>query len=85
MDAIQWALQEINKINNEKKARMNSYKEASLATSHRQLFNTLNADIDNKAKGLIGVNREQYEAMKAQKLAEADARDKANKAFWDAL
>lgn len=85
MDAIQWALQEINKINNEKKARMNSYKEASLATSHRQLFNTLNADIDHKAKGLIGANREQYEAMKAQKLAEADARDAKNKAFWDAL
>lgn len=85
MDAIQEVLQEINKINNEKKVRMNSYREASLSTSHRQLFNSLNADIDHKAKGLIGVNRSEYEAMKAQKLAEADARDAKNKAFWDAL
>lgn len=85
MDAIQWALQEINKINNEKKARINAYKEASLSTSHRQLFNTLNKDIDVKAQGLIGSNKTEYEAMKARRLAEADARDRANKAFWDAL
>lgn len=85
MDAIQEVLQEIQKINDEKKARINAYKEASMSTSHRQLFNTLNADIDHKAKGLIGANRSEYEAMKAQKLAEADARDARNKAFWDAL
>ncbi|MEJ5154550.1 hypothetical protein WH240_04980 [Gluconobacter wancherniae] len=85
MDAIQEVLQEIQKIKDTRKARINAYKEASLATSHRQLFNTLNADIDIKAQGLIGSNKTEYEAMKARKLAEADARDKANKAFWDSL
>jgi len=85
MDAIQEVLQEIQKIKDTRKARINAYKEASLATSYRQLFNTLNADIDIKAQGLIGSNKTEYEAMKARKLAEADARDKANKAFWDAL
>nr|WP_025826024.1 hypothetical protein [Acetobacter persici] len=85
MDAIQEVLQEIQKINNEKKARINSYREASLSTSHRQLFNTLNKDIDIKAQGLEGEYRASYEAEKASRLAEADARDKANKAFWDAL
>lgn len=85
MDAIQEVLQEIQKINDTRKARINAYKEASLATSHRQLFNTLNKDIDIKAQGLKGEYRTSYEAEKASRLAEADARDAKNKAFWDAL
>ncbi|MBS0984617.1 hypothetical protein [Gluconobacter cerinus] len=78
-------LAEIEKINQTKKDRIQSYRNACASTSHRQLFNTLNHDIDIKAHGLTGTNREAYERMKAQKLAEADARDKANEEFWDNL
>ncbi|GAN93854.1 hypothetical protein Gbth_038_002 [Gluconobacter thailandicus F149-1 = NBRC 100600] len=78
-------LAEIEKINQTKKDRIQSYRNACSKTSHRQLFNTLNYDIDQKANGLTGENREAYKRMKAQKLAEADARDKANEEFWDSL
>ncbi|MBS1104296.1 hypothetical protein JK202_15000 [Gluconobacter sp. Dm-62] len=72
-------------IDNERQERIQSYRDSCSSTSHRQLFNTLNHDIDVKAQGLIGSNRAEYEAQKAAKLAAADARDAENEAFWDSL
>ena len=78
-------LKRIAEIEKERSDRIKSYRDACCSTSHRQLFNDLNADIDRQAQRLTGQRREQYEAMKAKRLAEADARDRANEAFWDAL
>lgn len=72
-------------IDNERQERIQSYRDACSSTSHRRLFNTLNHDIDQKAQGLLGANRAEYESQKAARLAEADARDAKNEAFWDSL
>ncbi|GEL49852.1 hypothetical protein [Acetobacter tropicalis] len=80
-----YILNRIAEIEKERADRIQSYRDACSATSHRQLFNKLNEDIDRQAQGLTGTRRAEYEAMKSRKLAEADARDRENEAFWDAL
>ena len=60
-------------------------RDAALKTSARDIFIKLNAEADRLAQGLTGRYREEYEARRAQRLADADARDRETKAGWDKI